>query len=71
MFLHLPVSRLLRVSKGFAQHENGCGGLDSAAILVLALFLLPREFRGSHPTPMDKYLFLGLALVPASLAALL
>jgi len=30
----------------------------------------PREFLGSHPTPMDKFLFLGSALVPASLAML-
>lgn len=40
----------------------------AAAIFVLALFLLyPREFLGSYPMPMDKHLFLGLALVPASL----
>jgi hypothetical protein len=43
-----------------------------AAIFLLALFLLyPREFLGSHPMLMDKYLFLGLALVPANPAALL
>jgi multisubunit Na+/H+ antiporter MnhG subunit len=44
----------------------------TAAIFVLALLLLyPREFLGGQPARRDIYLFLGLVLVPASLAALL
>ncbi len=44
----------------------------TSAIFVLALLLLyPREFLGSHPTPKYFFLFLGFALLPAILAAVL
>jgi hypothetical protein len=35
------------------------------------LYCYRREFLGSHPTAMEKYLFLGLALIPVRLAAFL